>query len=192
MSAIASMRAATWPSHQRLEKALDMGVRMSSLGGYRAYLEGMWGFCARLERLLEPALLELALPDYALRRKLPLLAADLAALGADDNGLRRLPVCGWLPDRADLASSLGCAYVLEGATLGGRTMLPLVHRRLGLTPQRGAAFLASYGENVTEMWQVFGVAFDRWCAPPAAQASAAAAALATFDALNDWFCGARA
>lgn len=186
------MRAATWPSHQRLEKALDMGARLSSIHGYRTYLERMWGFCSGLERRLELTLGERALPDYASRRKLPMLGADLTALGADEFLLQALPSCERLPDCADLAASFGSAYVLEGATLGGRTMLPLIHKRLGLTPQHGAAFFASYGQNVTEMWSVFGAAFDDWCAQPEARASAATAALATFDALNDWLCGGRA
>ena len=192
MSAIASMRAATWPSHQRLEKALDMGERLSNVDSYREYLERMWGFCAGLEQQLEPELVRHALPDYVSRRKLPLLGTDLTALGADPRSLTRLARCRALPACPDLAAAFGCAYVLEGATLGGRTMLPLIHKRLGLTPQHGAAFFASYGENVSAMWRVFGAAFDRWCSAPQREASAAAAALATFEALNAWLCGGAA
>jgi heme oxygenase len=77
---------------------------------------------------------------------------------------------------------------MEGATLGGRTLLPLVRSRLGLTAEHGAAFLASYGENITSMWQTFAAALDAWCSIPQRQASAAAAAVGTFDALSDWLC----
>lgn len=189
MSAIASMRAATWPSHQKLEKALDMGERLSRVDTYREYLERMWGFCAGLEHRLEPEWVLPALPDYASRRKLPLLGTDLTALGADSRSLALLARCDELPACPDLAAALGCAYVLEGATLGGRTMLPLLNKRLGLTPQHGAAYFASYGENVTSMWRVFGAAFDRWCTNPQREASAVTAALATFDALTAWLCG---
>jgi len=46
-----------------------------------------------------------------------------------------------LPACEDTASAFGCAYVLEGATLGGRTLLPLVEARLGLTAASGAEVL---------------------------------------------------
>ncbi len=187
-SAIAELRAATWPSHQRLEKRLDVKTRFNSLPSYRAHLERLWGFCAALEERIEPHLSGVALPDFESRRKLPLLTRDLCTLGADADLLQSLARCGHLPECHEPAASLGCAYVMEGATLGGRTLLPLVRTRLGLTAEHGAAFLASYGEDVTSMWQTFGAALDAWCAIPQRRASAAAAAVKTFDALSDWLC----
>ena len=109
MSAMAGLRAATWASHQKLEKRLDVKSRFSDLDAYRTHIEGMWGFCAGLEQRLETELAVHALPDYAVRRKLPLLNADLTALGADPDAVRGLPRCEKLPDRADLAASFGCA-----------------------------------------------------------------------------------
>jgi heme oxygenase (biliverdin-IX-beta and delta-forming) len=190
-SAIAGLRAATWPSHQRLEKRLDVKTRFSTLQAYRTHLERLWGFCAELELRLAPQLSGDALPDFESRRKLPLLAIDLRALGADSDTFRSLPRCRTVPQCHEPAAALGCAYVMEGATLGGRTLLPLVLSRLGLTPEHGATFLASYGQNVASMWQIFGAALDGWCSIPQRQASAAAAAAKTFDALGDWLCEAR-
>ncbi len=187
-SAIAELRAATWPSHQRLEKRLDVKTRFNSLPAYRSHLERLWGFCAELEQRLEPQLSGIALPDFESRRKLPLLTRDLCVLGADADMLLLLPRCRNIPPCPEPAAALGCAYVMEGATLGGRTLLPLVRSRLGLTAEHGAAFLASYGENITSMWQTFAAALDAWCAIPQRQASAAAAAVGTFDALSDWLC----
>lgn len=187
-SAIAGLRAATWPSHQRLEKRLDVKARFSSLQTYRAHLERLWGFCAELELRLEPLLRGAALPDFDSRRKLPMLANDLRALGAEPGMLLDLPRCRAVPQCHEPAAALGCAYVMEGATLGGRTLLPLVRSHLGLTAEHGATFLASYGEKVTSMWQTFGSALDAWCSNSQRQASAAAAAVGTFDALSDWLC----
>jgi heme oxygenase len=190
-SAIAGLRAATWSSHQRLEKRLDVKARFSTLRAYRAHLERMWGFCAELERQIEPHLSGGALPDFTSRRKLPLLGCDLLAVGADSAEVLALPRCRSVPQCHEPAAALGCAYVMEGATLGGRTLLPLVRTRLGLTAEHGATFLASYGERVTPMWQAFGAALDSWCCVPQRQASAATAAVQTFDALSDWLCEAR-
>jgi len=189
MSTLAALRAAAWPAHQRLEKRLGVKDRFTELARYRAHLEHMWGFCAGLEQRLEVTDFASVLEDYAERRKLPLLTRDLLALGADAGAVGRLPCCGALPVLADTAGAFGCAYVLEGATLGGRTLLPLVESRLGLSATHGAAFLASYGDNVDEMWRGFGAALEAWCDRPARRASATAAAVATFVALEDWLMG---
>jgi heme oxygenase len=84
---------------------------------------------------------------------------------------------------------LGCLYVLEGATLGGRTLLPLVQARLGFTANNGAAFLASYDEDVAPMWRSFGVALDTWCDAAERRDRATRAAVATFTSLHEWLCG---
>ncbi len=189
MSAMAGLRTATWPCHQRLEKRLDVKARFSSMSAYREHLEKMWGFCAALERDIGPVSFGGALDDYDSRRKLPLLTRDLIAIGVEAQSIESLSLCPGLPARADPAAAFGCAYVLEGATLGGRTLLPLVESRLELSALHGAAFLASYGEEVLPMWRTFGAALEAWCTAPERQVSAAHAAVATFDALDRWLCG---
>jgi heme oxygenase len=189
MSAMAGLRSATWPCHQRLEKRLDVKARFSSLCAYRGHLEKMWGFCAGLERGIAPGAFGGALEDYESRRKLPLLTRDLIAIGVEPESIESLPVCSSLPARSDPAAAFGCAYVLEGATLGGRTLLPLVESRLALKAEHGAAFLASYGDRVVPMWQRFAAALEAWCSAPERRSSATHAAVATFDALERWLCG---
>jgi heme oxygenase (biliverdin-IX-beta and delta-forming) len=191
MTAMAGLRAATWTSHQRLEKRLDIKARFVDPTAYCAHLERMWGFCAPLEAGLGEAL-SLALGDYESRRKLPLLRKDLLALGILVDRIDSLPRCPDIPDCEDVSSAFGCAYVLEGATLGGRSLLPMAMGRLGVTAERGASFLASYGPDVDIMWRAFGAALETHCAAPARRERAAAAALATFDSLDRWLCVASA
>jgi heme oxygenase (biliverdin-IX-beta and delta-forming) len=191
MSAIARLRSETWSSHQRLEKRLDVKARFSHLEGYRSYLEKMWGFCASFEEQLRQDAFGGALADYQTRRKLPRLTQDLLMIGVNPTSVALLPRCGSVPLCPDPAAAFGCAYVLEGATLGGRTLLPLVQSRLGLTAQSGATFLASYGEEVSSKWRSFGAALDAWCFLPDREACAARAAVATFEALEAWLCGSQ-
>jgi heme oxygenase len=191
-SAMATLRSATAMSHQRLEKRLDIKTRFSSAAAYRAHLEKMWGFCAALEHSLLPESFDGALPDYDARRKLPLLTDDLLAIGLPAAQLRSLPQCTALPSSLDPAAAFGCTYVLEGATLGGRVLLPMVEERLHLTPEHGAAFLASYRDDVSRMWRTFGVAVDDWCHSREREETAARAATMTFEVLTDWLCGERA
>jgi heme oxygenase len=79
--------------------------------------------------------------------------------------------------------------VLEGATLGGITLLPLVAERLGFSADHGAVFLASYGAKIPSMWHQFCAALDAWCCVPERRASASEAAVVTFDSLAVWLCG---
>jgi heme oxygenase (biliverdin-IX-beta and delta-forming) len=186
MSAIALLRQATWHCHLRLEKRLDVKQRFSSMHLYRTHLEYMWGFYAPLERQFDARIFADALPDHESRRKLPLLASDLNALGVSS---QTLPECQAIPAFADTAAAFGCAYVLEGATLGGRTLLSMVRTQLGFTPDHGARFLASYGERAAAMWCTFGTALDAWCATDASRLAASSAAVKTFEALEVWLCG---
>jgi heme oxygenase len=149
----------------------------------------MWGFCAVLEEQVAPLLSPQVLVDFPLRHKRPLLERDLKFLGMPPQAIQHLPRCGSLSGCSDAASAFGCFYVLEGATLGGRTLAPVVEDRLGFTDRRGASFLASYGEDTPGMWQSFILALEVSCDNPAAQQRAADAASATFLALEEWLCG---
>ena len=190
-SAMATLRAATALSHRRLEKRLDIKTRFADLTAYRAHLEKMWGFCAALECSLQPASFDGALPDYESRRKLPLLTQDLLAVGTHPARLGALQRCAQLPGALNTAAAFGCTYVMEGATLGGRVLLPLIEERLGFTADRGAAFLGSYRDDVSRMWRDFGAAVDGWCHSSERQDAAAGAAVMTFDALTVWLCEER-
>jgi len=188
-AALQVLRATSWPRHQRLEKRLNVKHRFTSRDAYSAHLALMWGFCAGLERSLDPHAMHLALEDFGARSKLPLLERDLTVLGFDTAAIAGLPVCPGFPAESDIASAFGSLYVLEGATLGGRTLLPLVHGNLGYSAESGAAFLASYGEAVGMMWQRFGAALESWCCSAERKARAADAATLTFARLEHWLCG---
>lgn len=180
------LRKATQRAHQRLERRVDVKKRFASPLAYKEYLGLMFGFCAGVEQQLNGEFFGAALSDYESRRKLPLLTQDLAHQGVASAALHLVPLCPGLPVCADVATAFGCLYVVEGATLGGRTLLPLVESRLGYTASAGAQYLASYGEHTTERWQQFTVAIDRWCRPPERFARAARAAIETFAALEQW------
>jgi len=180
------LRKATERAHQRLERRVDVKNRFASPLAYKEYLGLMFGFCAGIEVQLNGAFFGDALSDYESRRKLPLLTSDLAQLGVATDELHLVPICPGLPTVNDVATAFGCLYVVEGATLGGRTLLPLVESRLGYTASSGAGYLASYGSQTSERWQQFTVAIDQWCRPPERFARAARAAVETFAALEDW------
>jgi heme oxygenase len=190
-SAMSELRAATWPSHQRLEKRIDIKARLATVSSYREHIERMWGFYVSIEARLASGVFGDWITDYAARHKAPLLERDILALGADSSVFEVLPRCAFLPACNDPQAAFGCAYVLEGATLGGRILLPLVETRLGLTASHGATFLDSYGSAVGDMWHRFEHALELCCPTEQYRNRAAESAAATFSALELWLCDAR-
>jgi len=182
MNVMLSLKEGSREAHLRLEKRLAIKDRFAQIDLYREHIARLASFYAVAETQWA-AWLEPALNDFPARRKASLLARDLAAVGgAPISGAR-------VPSVTDTASALGSFYVLEGATLGGQYLLPLVERRLGLSALHGASYLGSYGTEVGDMWKRFGVAAQAHCQTDDDIGRAVAAARTTFLAMEDWLCG---
>ena len=173
----AQLRAATQAQHTRLEALLRLGAPDLTAPEYTAVLRHFYPIYAHLEaalRLWDGAFAAQGV-HLAARLKLPLLDADLRALGT-------LPQ----PQRVTLsldsaAAAWGCLYVLEGATLGGQFIVRAV-QALGFTPAYGAAFFAGYGASTGKNWRAFCEALDAALHnDPAAGAAAVQAACSTFE-----------
>ena len=176
------LKEKTWDIHLRLEKRLAIKDRFSDIDLYRNHLRRLWAFHAAAENRWG-GLLRQVLDDYPARLKAPLLARDVEALGGV------LPMsCADVPEAFDPVAALGGFYVLEGATLGGQHLLPIVERKLGLSADRGASYLASYGEDVKSMWSDFTAVVEDRCGTPQSRERAATMARETFLALESWLC----
>ena len=185
MTVMDALKYATKDVHIRLEKRLAVKDRFSELALYLDYIANLWAFYAAAEAEWA-ALLEPVLKDFPARRKAALLANDLQAVGGTPGSFAVIPAI------TDTASALGGFYVLEGATLGGQHLLPIAERKLGLSSEKGASYLASYGSQVLEMWQTYGAAVESYCQTPESAEHAVAAALATFLSMEECLCGAPA
>ena len=181
MSVMKDLKEATWDIHARTQKKLGVKRLLSDLNCYCDHI-------ARLEAFHNVAeaqwsfLLEGMLSDFPKRRKTDLLANDLETLGGPRIN------CAAVPTPADTASALGAFYVLEGSTLGGRHLLPIVEEKLGLSGKRGASYLASYGSEVEAMWTQFSLTVETHCAAKEKRYSAIKAARATFLVMEEWLC----
>lgn len=188
---LAALRAHTHDQHIRLENQQNWQSADFDLARYRDLLARFYGWYAPMEaRLARAADWEALGYDFEARRKTPLLADDLRALGiADPAGL---PRCEALPEVKDAASALGCMYVIEGSTLGGQMLTRHFKAQLGLTPARGCAFFGSYGADVGPRWVAFRAFLAAADVSGAAEDAAIASARATFDTLGAWLQGAPA
>jgi heme oxygenase len=181
------LKQTTRPCHERLEQRVDIMARLHSRARYRELLECYLGFYAPLERALSarqttlPVALDL--PD---RWKAPLLRRDLAALGATAAEIDGVPHCSAPPDIGTPARALGCLYVLEGATLGGRIIARPLADRLGIDGTNGGAFFHGYGERTGSRWTSFRRHLTQFAATSEARSAVIAAAIDTFEALDRW------
>lgn len=176
-SATKFLRDATLDHHREAERHVRVLDADATVATYARFLSRMFGFHAAIESAFanHEALARSGF-DALARRKQPLLAADLRALGLDPDLLDRAP----LPDLAPLSRALGAAYVIEGSTLGGA----FIRARLALdVPMR---FLDGYGASTGAMWKLFAAICDRELATDLARSEAASAARETFTALTMW------
>lgn len=183
MTAMKALKEETRDIHVRMQKKLGVKQLCSELACYREHIARLEAFHGVAEVEWTP-LLEETLSDFSARQKTALLASDLGAVGGAQIEIDGAAV----PIPTDPASALGAFYVLEGPTLGGRHLLPIVVAKLRLNPRRGASYFASYGAEVDVMWKRFSETVETHCATPRAQKTAVQAAQATFLAMEAWLC----
>ncbi len=153
---------------------------MADPASYRTLLAGFAGFYGPLEPLIARAGLARWGYDAAARRKSGWLAADLAALSCPAEP----PICADLPSAATPSRAFGCAYVLEGATLGGRHISRLLEA--SAVPPDARRFFASYGRDTGARWREFCAALEAFAATAGETGEILAAAAETFTSLSAW------
>lgn len=165
---------------ERYVRILDVDA---SREDYVRYLRAMLGYHAPIEEMfaVAPALVETGFATD-IRRRAHLLEGDLAALDVTGPFQR----CEALPDASSLPALLGCAYVLEGSTLGGRYILTKLPP--ALAELRGVAtnFLTGYGPDTGARWREFAAIVERELRSDSDIDAAVAGARATFARLVDW------
>lgn len=172
--------------HQHLEAQLGLLDPRLDVHGYRRVLETFFGFYVPVE--IDVTRLAAAGPPlgFPLHARAELIERDLLALGLSPAELASLPLCSDRPELSCFEDLAGCLYVLEGACLGGQVLTPLLHRRLGLAKDSGAAFFAGDEEWTLPRWTVIVAWLDGLPRTGASTAKIVSAANATFDAFARW------
>jgi heme oxygenase len=180
---LSELRIATTQQHQLLEKRIPFYTADQTL--YTRLIEAYYGFYRPLESLLFQLAMTIPDLDWLIRSKTPSLEADLNALGLDADEIVAIPQCRFSLKITTVAEVLGVLYVLEGATLGGKSLRNGLYSRLGIDEHRGGRFFAVYGTSTLMMWRDFlGCLYE--VRDPGERAQSVVAAEATFKALEDW------
>ena len=175
------LRSETRDQHLAIEAVVPLSRPGLTRQRYVAYLEALLGFYTPLEERLGRLSCWSALGfDHGARRKLPLLTQDLAALGGRDE----VTLCTTLPALETAAQALGCLYVIEGSTLGGRTLVRRVRETLGSST--GTAFLDAYGDQTGPRWRAMKDTIVSFAASSGCEDEVVASARSTFAALTGW------
>ena len=172
--------------HRRLEAELGLLDPGLDVPRYLRVLGTFYGFYVPVEiDVTRLAAAELPL-GFPLRARAELIERDLLALGLSPADIAALPLCRHRPELSCVEHLAGCLYVLEGACLGGQVLTPLLHRRLGLAKDGGAAFFAGDGEWTLPRWTVVVAWLDGLPRTGASTAKIISTARSTFDAFARW------
>ncbi len=161
MTVLDDIRRATKPKHHALECGLDVFRRLECAASHRALMGAYYSLYAPAEAALASYLTPLPGLCFGDRLKTPTLLRDLRALGVNKSHLVDLPQAQ-MPPLAETAHALGFAYVLEGATLGGRAIRKRI-KAMG-HPHTGIKFFDVYGPATGTRWKEFCVVLERECA----------------------------
>jgi heme oxygenase len=185
------LKRETTAVHLHLETQLGLLDPSLDMNGYRRVLETFYGFYVPVE--IDVTRLAAAEPPlgFSLRARAGLIERDLLALGRSPTELAALPLCSDRPELSCSEDLAGCLYVLEGACLGGRILSPLLHRRLGVAKESGAAFFAGDEERTLPRWTVVVAWLDGLPRTGASTEKIVSAAKSTFDAFARWAAVAR-
>lgn len=157
------LKELTQVNHLLLERKLISEMRsMVTAQEYASLLSAFYSFFGGLELGIEKYFGENELPDYEQRRKSSALAADLTTLGFSLPELAEGPE---LPEIHNKFQALGCLYVIEGSTLGGRMISKMIMPALPEVARESFSFFQGYGEQTMPMWLRFKAALDTSLTP---------------------------
>ena len=188
LSARIELQRATAAIHTRLHRV----TVFAALAAGRLDLEGYFDLLGRLYGFHEPfetAVAQAGPPGVPPEqwRRAHLLRADMMALGRSDTAVAGLPQHSaprslWSP-----AHAMGCLYVMEGSTLGGRQLARQLDHLLPASTTDGRMFLLAGVDRDHVRWRDFCAALDKCGAEPVPRAEMVAGAIETFRCFEAWF-----
>ncbi len=184
-----NLKAQTSENHQRLEQNQLLSVISGSaisLNKYLRILHIFYSYFQPVESKINSfGVIQRYLPDYNSRRKARAIRADIDYLGVQILQ-EPLPWCDNLPAMDAPAQAMGCLYVLEGSTLGGRFIAKNLNKHLGLEAATGASFFNGYGTETGTKWKLFQQALVDFSNEFKQEQQIISAANETFEKLNSW------
>lgn len=156
------LRQHTRAAHQQIERHSPLAGWVAgdySAAEHRQYLQRALSFYRPLElELLGHPIWQQCDFDIEERQKVGLIEADLRTLGGDPSS-----VVDWteLPGLKSHEEVLGCLYVLEGSTLGGRLIMRAISKHIAAATEH-RCFFNPYGSQAALRWKDFQQLLSCW------------------------------
>ncbi len=188
-----SLHLATAAVHDRLHAQLDFAALLRgdlSPANYARLLLRLLGLHAPIEQQLA-AHDSTALMTWrqfgATPARSERLRSDLICLGIDRCDIDAAPRADTLlPPLEDPAAALGCAWVVEGAALGGRVLSLRLGTILGPGRAAHAGTFLAWQPAQADRWTGCCAAVEACGKDPQRHVSMVTAAVATFDLFENW------
>jgi len=171
------LKAATSDTHDRLDSSIMAAASFESLAGYTRFIAIQYLFHRDIDALYDEQQLRDLLPGLSDRRRMALVAADLADLDVAIPAPASPPV--FAAGAVDVPTALGWLYVAEGSNMGA-ALLRKQAAQLGLSDAHGARHLAPTAEGPAAHWRAFTAALDAAELTADEEARAVAGAQAAF------------
>lgn len=139
--------------HVELEDAFVHRIAaVKTADDFADLLRLFYGFVAPIEQGISPHVNNSTLPDVAERKKLYLLTEAINSIHQNST----IHVATEVPQITSVCEALGAMYVLEGSTLGGKSIVRLLtqENRLSVNPSYYRYF-NPYGDATGAMWTRF-------------------------------------
>lgn len=172
------LKASTHETHDRLDTSIMAAASFATVEGYGRFVTVQYLFHRDIDALYDDATLQVLLPGLTERRRLPLIAADLADLELplpEDETALAFPQ----GDVVDIPAALGWLYVAEGSNMGA-ALLRKEAAKMGLSDGHGARHLAPAPGGPAAHWRAFTAALDAAELTAEEEARAVAGANAAF------------
>ncbi|WP_288426288.1 biliverdin-producing heme oxygenase [uncultured Agrobacterium sp.] len=178
------LKAATRQAHQALDSFIMSAKPFETRENFGTFLKTQYLFHRDLDAFFFNHTLDGLLPDLHGRRRLDLIAQDLADLSLEipaEESIR------FKRDDAefDLPEAMGWLYVVEGSNLGAAFLLKDA-AKLGLDENFGARHLAGAPEGRGLHWRTFTAALDDIDLSEEEEARAIAGAEAAFVSVHEY------
>lgn len=167
------LRKDTATAHRTLESRMNAIHLLRSAGTRIDLVQRYYAFHSHAEAALRPYLLDVQDLQFSKRCRSLLVASSLKSLGREPPSTENVTF-----NVHSQAEALGALYVLEGSTLGGRSILRSL---VGLGSSTDSlSFLDPYGHQTGEYWRSFLAILQRETEPDEAKVKTVSGALAAF------------
>ncbi|MFC5991242.1 biliverdin-producing heme oxygenase [Limoniibacter endophyticus] len=148
-----TLKVLTAGTHETLDKRIMAARPFENQERYALFLVIQHRFHQAIDTYYDDATLNALIEDLSRRKRLDLIAQDLADLG------KMLPSPSEPADAVDPAEKLGWIYVAEGSNLGAAFLLKAA-AAIGLNAAHGARHLAAHPDGRGKHWRSFTTVLD--------------------------------